>query len=242
MEFSDIVAGGFYKVNRSRPCSSGLEKGDVVQVKERASDCSDVDVVDKNGIRWCVLPSQLDSYLVDSIPDYTLFKVVKDIDTVEATLFEGDVIIRDVGGLDDDRSIGFTTIITTEEVEEDKKNYLTPWNLESLEPVTSKEETPSHNSPFPPGANRKEYPIQTGLLDYFPRACAAVSNCSYVANEQHNPGEPMHWAKEKSSDHADCLQRHGLERGTIDSDGIRHSTKRAWRALADLEEELEKAW
>jgi hypothetical protein len=33
-----------------------------------------------------------------------------------------------------------------------------------------------------------------GLLDYFPKACAYVSFVSMMANEQHNPGEPMHWA------------------------------------------------
>jgi hypothetical protein len=87
---------------------------------------------------------------------------------------------------------------------------------------------------------RKEIPIATGLLDYFPKACAAVANLSWVANEQHNPGEPMHWAREKSSDHDDCLIRHFLERGTIDSDGLRHSAKVAWRALAMLELEIEK--
>jgi hypothetical protein len=32
-----------------------------------------------------------------------------------------------------------------------------------------------------------------------------------------------------------------MEAGTIDDDGIRHSTKIAWRALANLEKELENA-
>lgn len=88
---------------------------------------------------------------------------------------------------------------------------------------------------------RKTYPITSGLLDYFPRACAYVAHVSYVANEQHNPGEPMHWAREKSTDHEDCITRHTLERGTIDTDKLRHTGKRAWRALAALELELEAA-
>lgn len=88
---------------------------------------------------------------------------------------------------------------------------------------------------------RKNAPMARGLLDYFPRALAAVAELSRVANEQHNPGEPLHWSKEKSSDHADCLIRHLVDRGKIDTDEQRHSTKVAWRALANLEIELEAA-
>lgn len=89
---------------------------------------------------------------------------------------------------------------------------------------------------------RKKSPMARGLLDYFPKACAYISHVSYVGNEQHNPGEPMHWAREKSNDHADCIVRHLVDRGQIDAeDGIRHSGKMAWRALALLELELEAA-
>lgn len=80
-----------------------------------------------------------------------------------------------------------------------------------------------------------------GLLDYFPAACAAVAELSRIGNEQHNPGEEMHWARGKSADHADCAVRHLMERGTIDADTVRHSTKAAWRALANLQMELEEA-
>ena len=86
---------------------------------------------------------------------------------------------------------------------------------------------------------RKNQPIARGVLGYFPRAIAAVANVSFVANEQHNPGEPMHWARGKSTDHADCLVRHLIEAGAVDTDGLLHSAKVAWRALALLEEELE---
>ena len=86
---------------------------------------------------------------------------------------------------------------------------------------------------------RKNAPIARGVLDYFPDAMFAVAHLSKVANEQHNPGEPMHWAKEKSTDHADCIVRHLVERGTLDNDGIRHSAKVAWRALALLQAEIE---
>jgi hypothetical protein len=80
-----------------------------------------------------------------------------------------------------------------------------------------------------------------GLLDYFPAALAAVAEVSKAGNDQHNPGEPLHWARGKSMDHADCAVRHLMDRGTLDTDGKRHSAKAAWRMLALLQEELEAA-
>ena len=88
-------------------------------------------------------------------------------------------------------------------------------------------------------AARKARPITTGVLDYFPDALAEVAYCSKVGNDQHNPGQPLHWAKEKSTDEADALVRHLLERGTVDTDGVRHSAKVAWRALALLQREID---
>lgn len=90
-------------------------------------------------------------------------------------------------------------------------------------------------------AQRKSIPMATGLLDYFPLALAEVAKLSLIGNRQHNPGQPMHWARGKSTDHADTILRHLIDRGTIDTDGVRHSTKVAWRALAMLQQELEDA-
>ena len=90
-------------------------------------------------------------------------------------------------------------------------------------------------------AERKKIPIGTGVLDYFPAALAAVAAVSYAGNEQHNPGQELHWSRGKSGDQADTLIRHFLERGTLDIDGHRHSAKLAWRALAILQLELEEA-
>jgi len=88
---------------------------------------------------------------------------------------------------------------------------------------------------------RKNVPLARGLLDYFPAALAAVAELSRLGNEKHNPGEEMHHARGKSTDHADCVMRHLMDRGTIDpEDGVRHSAKVAWRALAMLQEELER--
>lgn len=86
---------------------------------------------------------------------------------------------------------------------------------------------------------RKTYPLTTGVIDYFPDALAEVAHVSYLGNQKHNPGEPLHWARGKSMDHADCIGRHLIERGTFDPSGIRHTAQLAWRALALLQEELE---
>lgn len=89
-------------------------------------------------------------------------------------------------------------------------------------------------------ATRKTYPMASGLTDYFPDALAYVAHVSYLGNEKHNPGEPLHWARGKSMDHSDCIIRHHQEHGTLDPEGTRHTGQLAWRALALLQEELER--
>ena len=76
-------------------------------------------------------------------------------------------------------------------------------------------------------------------MDYFPSALIEVAKVSYQGNLQHNPGQPLHWARGKSTDQNDTIIRHFLERGKIDIDGMRHSAKLAWRTLALLQLELE---
>ena len=88
---------------------------------------------------------------------------------------------------------------------------------------------------------RKKVPVYSGFLAYFPRAVAEVAKLSVVGNDQHNPGDPLRWDRAKSGDEKDALARHLLEAGSLDSDGIRHSAKVAWRAMANLEKELEAA-
>lgn len=86
---------------------------------------------------------------------------------------------------------------------------------------------------------RKERPVYTGVIKYFPDALLEVALLSKVGNDQHNPGQPLHWAKEKSTDELDALLRHAMDAGTRDTDGMRHSAKVAWRALANLQREIE---
>ena len=79
-----------------------------------------------------------------------------------------------------------------------------------------------------------------GLLDYFPNALAAVANLSWRATQQHHSDKPMHWDRSKSRDHRSKILRHLVDTGKFDDKGLRHSTMVAWRALALLQEELEK--
>ena len=143
-------------------------------------------------------------------------------------------------------------------IEEERHDYVAPPERERFviapgEPVVAG----AHYGPVDPGyaeanpwspsvlpsdaAARKECPIYSGVLRYFPRALAAVAHCSKVGNDQHNPGAPLHWDRAKSQDEHDALVRHLIEAGTVDTDGVRHSAKVAWRALAALEKELEAA-
>ena len=90
--------------------------------------------------------------------------------------------------------------------------------------------------------NRKEYPMYSGLLKYFPNALKYVSHVSYKGNEQHHSDKPLHWDKSKSSDEPDALIRHLSDHSInpIDDDGLLHLGKVAWRGLAMLERYLEE--
>ena len=86
---------------------------------------------------------------------------------------------------------------------------------------------------------RKETPVFSGVLDYFPDAIREVARTSFLGNVQHNPGKDLFWDRSKSGDELDALTRHLMQAGTLDTDGIRHSAKVAWRALANLQKEIE---
>jgi 5'-deoxynucleotidase YfbR-like HD superfamily hydrolase len=117
-----------------------------------------------------------------------------------------------------------------------------PGGESSPEPVTpAPEDKPIAHGNLPAAsAARNEYPMADGLLYYFPAALAEVARVSKIGNDQHNPGEPMHWARGKSTDHANKIMRHLLDAGDTDVDDTRHTAKVAWRALAMLQEELER--
>jgi len=92
-------------------------------------------------------------------------------------------------------------------------------------------------------ATRKLMPVASGVLKYFPDALLCLSWISRAGNDKHNPGQPLHWAKEKSTDEPDCEVRHMLDhfRGEKADPGLEplgelgHLASKAWRALAHLQ-------
>jgi hypothetical protein len=90
-------------------------------------------------------------------------------------------------------------------------------------------------------SERKAAPVFSGMLMYFPKACVAIARLSLAGNIQHyGPGKPLHWNREVSADHQDCMVRHAMQSGTYDTDGILHDVKAAWRALAQAEVTIDR--
>ena len=92
---------------------------------------------------------------------------------------------------------------------------------------------------------RKGAPVSRALFAYFPDALALIARHSAISNEKHNPGQPIHWNRGKSTDHEDCIARHSIaiaiDPNSAD-DGQPHIVCRAWRALAALQLWAEKQY
>ncbi len=90
---------------------------------------------------------------------------------------------------------------------------------------------------------RKNIPIYTGFMVYFPLAIVEVTKISVRGNEQHNPGSDMHWDRGKSKDERDSQARHLLDQAapylSLD-DEIKHAAAGAWRAMANLQKLCEQ--
>ena len=118
--------------------------------------------------------------------------------------------------------------MTIEEIQEDRMNIIaqngnegTHYDLEEV--------------------NRKDIPVFSGVLKYFPDALKEVAKASLAGQKQHNPDKPLAWDRSKSGNEYDCLSRHLID-STIedyDTDGVLHLAKVAWRALAGLQKHLE---
>lgn len=100
---------------------------------------------------------------------------------------------------------------------------------------------------------RKESPMFSGLLAYFAAALASVARISKLGNDKHNPGQPLHHARGKSTDHADCIVRHLVDLADVEASIARDGTSPelvkqaleeasclAWRALALSQEVHER--
>jgi hypothetical protein len=97
-------------------------------------------------------------------------------------------------------------------------------------------------------AERKDYPVMSGCLNYFPAALAGVARLSKLGNDKHNPGQSLHHNRNKSSDHGDCIIRHLMDLQDMlshyEKDNhhpinsiLTEASSLAWRALA-LSQEL----
>lgn len=122
------------------------------------------------------------------------------------------------------------------------------WTREEQEAAAERDELENRPNSLPEDdAKRAQYPMADGLIDYFPNALAEVSRVSHIGSLKHNKGEPMHWARDKSTDHRNKIARHLVDAGGIDvvvvdgkEERVRHSAYLAWRALANLQDELER--
>lgn len=89
---------------------------------------------------------------------------------------------------------------------------------------------------------RKALPYWTFFTEYFLKAWMAVANVAIKGNEQHNPGQPLHWAREKSTDQLNTAFRHQIDYGMgvkKDTDGQWHLAKAIWRLSAQLQLDIE---
>jgi hypothetical protein len=89
---------------------------------------------------------------------------------------------------------------------------------------------------------RKALPLWDFMFKYFPDAWLAVVDVAVQGNNQHNPGEPLHWAREKSTDQLNTAFRHQFDYGLgvkRDTDGVYHLAKAIWRLSAQLQLDIE---
>ena len=80
--------------------------------------------------------------------------------------------------------------------------------------------------------DRKDIPIYTGVINYFPDALVELAKLSLTGGVQHGQTkDTLHWDRSKSTDHLDALCRHMIDKDWAEV---------AWRALANLQVQIEK--
>ena len=89
---------------------------------------------------------------------------------------------------------------------------------------------------------RKNTPVFSGCVAYFPLALKEIAKASVNGQAQHNPGKPLAWDRSKSGDELDAMMRHLIDHASgdeFDDDGIRHIVKCGWRILAFIQKTME---
>jgi hypothetical protein len=103
---------------------------------------------------------------------------------------------------------------------------------------------------------RKDAPFLATVIGYFTAALKGVAEHCVRSNQKHNPGEPVHWARGKSTDHDECVFRHGIdtmeirawlrrnpthpERSRVVRFLLEELDAKAWRSLAESQEAREE--
>lgn len=93
---------------------------------------------------------------------------------------------------------------------------------------------------LPDDASRENYPLYDGLFAYFPAALCEVARWSKIGNDKHNPGEKLHWSRDKSTDHENKILRHLIDARQVDANGVVEAVALAWRSLALCQTILEE--
>lgn len=93
-----------------------------------------------------------------------------------------------------------------------------------------------------------DWPIWDYMFKYFPLAWLEEVRVAVIGNKQHNAGEPLHWAREKSKDQLNTALRHQFDYAKAKADGatvprdLKGSAVLAqaiWRLKAQLQLDLE---
>ncbi len=84
---------------------------------------------------------------------------------------------------------------------------------------------------------RKGVPLFSGVRRYAPAAFMLMAETSKAGNDKHNPGQPLHHARGKSTDHGDCIDRHMSDVQDIEA-ALERGAERSPENLKQLREEL----
>jgi hypothetical protein len=96
---------------------------------------------------------------------------------------------------------------------------------------------------------KADWPVYDYMFEYFPLAYLEEVKVAVVGNRQHNPGQKLHWAREKSTDQLNTAMRHIFDYAKAKKDGQvcpRDSTGKAvlaqsiWRLKAALQLDAEQ--
>jgi len=89
--------------------------------------------------------------------------------------------------------------------------------------------------------NRKNIPLKSGCIDYFPAALCGVAMVSKFGNDKHNPpGTPLTHNRDVSGDEAESVARHLAELDGLDPEsGLPSSWHALWRLASYVQKQAE---